>query len=128
MRRAFLYSQEVFQGETVRFQNRITDTAGVALTADAVTNWSMRAYENGALVKKIVDNSTDSTTAFFNTLQTGNGWDIDATGYNFEYVMQGDAFKMEGGKSYRIEFDARTETEKVKWVWTLRVLPWMGTT
>lgn len=128
MKRTTIYKQEIFQGETARFQNRVTTTDGVPLTDASVLTWNVRVYNNGSLVKKLVDNSTNTLNVFFATLQTGNGWDIDGTGYNFEYVMAGDAFKAEGGKTYRIEFDASTSTEKVKWVWNLSVLPWMGST
>ena len=126
MRRGPIYRSSGMQGESIRLQNRLVLSTGEALTAADVTSWSARVYCDGALVKKLVDASATTTDYFFDTLQTGNGWDKDATGYNFEYVIAGDAFKSQGGKTYRIEFEAVTADEKVRWVWMVTLKPWMG--
>lgn len=126
MRRGPIYRSSGMQGESIRLQNRLVLSTGEALTAADVASWSARVYCDGALVKKLVDASSDTSGYFYNTLQTGNGWDKDATGYNFEYVIAGDAFKSQGGKTYRIEFEAVTADEKVRWVWMVTLKPWMG--
>lgn len=128
MKRGLISEVEAFQGSDARLQNRLVTTDQSLLTTAEITSWSAKVYDasRGALVKKLVDQSTTTTGYFYDTLQTGNGWSRDSTGYNFEYVLDGDAFKMEGGKNYRIEFEAVTADEKVKWVWLLKVAPWMG--
>lgn len=130
MSRAMIPSVEVFQGSDARLQNRLVTTAQAVLDRDDITSWSARVYDmsRGTLIKKLVDGSQDVSSNFFATLQTGNGWSRDSTGYNFEYVVDGDAFKTEGGKQYRIEFNAVTADENVKWAWVLKVQPWMGPT
>lgn len=128
--RTMLPVAEVFQGADARLQNRLVTTDQAVLVPTDITSWSARVYDmsKGTLLKKLVDGSQDVSTNFFATLQTGNGWSRDSTGYNFEYVVDGDAFKMEGGKQYRIEFNAATVDENVKWAWILKVHPWMGPT
>lgn len=126
MRRGPIYRSSGVQGESIRLQNRIVLSTGEALTATNVVSWSARVYCDGSLVKKLVDASSSVGENFYDALQTGNGWDKDATGYNFEYVVAGDAFKSQGGKTYRIEFEAVTADEKVRWVWMITLKPWMG--
>lgn len=126
MRRGPTYRTSVLQGDAVRIQNRIVLSSGALLTTGDILTWSSRVYCDGSLVKKLVDASATTDGYFYDTLQTGNGWDKDATGYNFEYVIAGDAFKSQGGKTYRIEFEAVTADEKVRWVWMVTLKPWMG--
>jgi len=117
---------EEYQGASVRLQNRLVLTDQSYLVPDDVEAWTVKAFEGSRLIKTLVDAEIDATENFFAELQTSNGWSRDAIGYNFEYVLAGDAFKTEGGHTYRIEFDARTADETVKWVWMYKVLPWHG--
>lgn len=121
---------DVVQGASVRLQNRLVFTDQSLLTQADVNNWTVKVFDasTGRIVKILEDQETDATDNFYDTLQTGSGWSRDATGFNFQYVLAGDEFKAEGGKQYRIEFDARTDDESLKWVWVLRVQPWMGRT
>lgn len=119
---------DIFQGAAARLQDRIVLSDQSVVTQADVNNWSVKVYDqsSGKLIKTLVSGETDTTENFFDTLQTGNGWSRDATGYNFEYVIAGDDFKQEGGKQYRVEFDAATASESLRWVWIIRAQPWMG--
>ena len=128
MNRARIDKFSAIEGTAVRLQNRVAFNDGSLVTQADVVTWSVRVFTTptGKLVKVLVDESADATVNFFDTLQTDNGWSRDATGYNFEYVIDGNAFKIEGGRSYRFEFYVTTADEKIKWIWDGYYEPWMG--
>ena len=122
------YEGYPFQGASIRLQNRVVFNSQALITQADVASWSVKVFDPSTrkMLKVLVDASSDATANFFDTLQTGNGWDRDGLGYNFEYVLKTSDFKCEGGKKYRIEFDVRTSNETIKWVWSISVAPWMG--
>jgi hypothetical protein len=51
--------------------------------------------------------SIEVASLIFDTLQTGGGWEVDETGYNFKHVLDvsaNQAFSV-AGRSYRIVFE-----------------------
>jgi len=116
----------LYPGTDARLQRRIvTSDQAIIATAD-ITSWKAKVYDGKKLLKTLIDTST-TTGYFYDTLQTGNGWSRDALGYNFEYVVNGDAFAHEGGRQYRVEFDVTTADDKIRFAWVLHYQPWMGT-
>lgn len=112
-----------FQGAPARLQNRIVTTDQSLLVPSDVTELTAQVFFGGRLVKTL---TIDADDVLFSTLQVANGWSRDAIGYNFEYVVAGDAFKHEGGRQYTLEFKAVTLAEPVKWSWILHYQPWNG--
>ena len=128
MKRGRIFYATNTQGSTLRLQNRLTTSDDALLTQAAVNSWTLRVFKDGTLVKKLVDASTDATDNFYDTLQTGSGWSEDSRGFNFQYVLDPADIRLEGGNIYRFEFSAVTDDETVKWVWQVRVDPWVGAT
>jgi hypothetical protein len=131
MKRSLVSDAEVFQGAPVRLQNRLVISTQVPLVQSDFTSWTLKVI-SGATVHTVVNASTMKVGTFFDTLQTGNGWSRDSTGYNFEYVFTPSGFinlvsgeQYEGGKTYRLEFST-AGTNVVKWVWNVKVLTWAG--
>ena len=115
---------ELFQGADARLQARLVKSDQSVVTVAEVDSFTVKIYEGRQFRKNLSDVDVDDH--FFDTLQVGNGWSRDATGYNFEYVVAGDDFVNEGGVTYRVEVDVLTDTEKVRAAWYLKYLPWAG--
>jgi len=119
---------ELVEGSTGRLQNLVVDSTQTPLIPTDVDTLSARVYDtsSGKFVKLLLDNVIDASPYIFATLRTTNGWTRNTTGYNFEYVVAKDAFRNLGGRSYRIEFEANTSTERVRWAWNVVYTPWFG--
>lgn len=133
MKRSLVSDAETFQNAPVRLQNRLVKSNQSLLVPADITTWTLKVI-SGTTVHTVV-NAQPAAGYFFATLQTGNGWSRDSTGYNFEYVFTptgvisgASAEQYEGGKTYRLEFiavDAGGAT-LAKWVWNVKVMPWAG--
>lgn len=131
MKRSLISDAEVFQGAPVRLQNRLVRSDQTPLVQADFTSWTLKVI-SGTTVHVVVNASTTKVGTFFDTLQTGNGWSRDNTGYNFQYILTPGGYivgasgeQYEGGKTYRLEFST-AGTEVVKWVWNVKVLTWAG--
>ena len=90
-------------------QERFVDRFGAVVYQAAVATWDVMVFdtalEETVDVYSVTGNLPTATNGtVYTVLQTGNGWDTDATGYNFDYTLPSDAFERHGGHTYIVEF------------------------
>jgi len=131
MKRSQISDAEVFQGAPILLQNRLVTADQTPLVQGDFTSWTVKVI-SGTTITPVVNASTSKGANFYDTYQTGNGWGRDGIGYNFQYTLTPGGFingasgeQYEGGKTYRLEFST-AGTNIVKWVWNVKVLPWVG--
>jgi len=133
MKRGLISDAEVFQNAPIRLQNRLVKSSQQLLLRGDITTYSLKVISGNTA--HVVFAADPPLLNFYDTLQVGNGWSRDASGWNFEYVFTPNGYingasgeQYEGGKTYRLEFTAVDVggATLAKWVWNVKVLPWAG--
>lgn len=93
-------------GENVVTRGLLTNDADQPHTQSSISSLDVLVYEAAALATDLYTPAAPSVAStFYNTLQTGDGWDFDP-GYNFKHtVANGDVtggFK--GGHNYLVRY------------------------
>jgi hypothetical protein len=95
---------EVWEGYPATVVARVTGENGADIVKASITAITYTVYDQktGAVTKT----STALVVAdvVFDTLQTDDRWTIDATGYNFRFVVPGAAFP-NGGTTHEVAVD-----------------------
>lgn len=93
----------IFEGSRATFLSRIVAPDGSYLTQADIDAITYYVYDSDDLTNHLYTGPIDKTTAVFDTLQTGNLWTIDDTGYNFIYTAQ-ETENLEARHRYTIQF------------------------
>lgn len=82
-------SAVVAWGNSVVCLARVVGADQTPITVDSVSSVEINVVRrsNGEIV---VDEDPDPGDVFFDDLQTDYGWTVDAIGYNFRYIVNGD--------------------------------------
>jgi hypothetical protein len=92
-----------WEGADLAAMARLVNVAQTAVTQATIASAYLKVYDaDGTQVSTTVTLTVSSV--IFDTLQTGNGWTVDSTGYNFRYVITGATYFPDGGVRYTGEF------------------------
>ena len=78
----------IFEGSRATFISRIVAPDGSYLIQSDIDGITYYVYDSDDLTNHLYTGQIDKTTTVFNTLQTGDIWTVDDTGYNFLYTME----------------------------------------
>lgn len=96
---------DALEDAPVTYFARVRNTIGTLLTQATTTGITCKVFRLSEEddPEELFTPSVVVASSVFDTLQTGDVWDIDATGYNFRHVLSGSNFPAPA-TVYRVEY------------------------
>ena len=117
---------EVWEGETIRFRDRLYMNSGSAMTSSNAQSAVVRVFDLSATADEsdYLYTSTVTSTSMGSLVVALTSWDVDDTGYNVSLTLHTSTFTQQGGHVYGVEIAFSTSTDGTKRVMgEVRVLP-----
>ena len=92
-----------FEQSAISLFSRIRNRNAEVVTRAMVSSIALKVFDTCDASTPISTTAPSKTDVVFDTLQTGGGWTVDATGYNFRYETTA-AQLPHGNRLYRFEF------------------------
>lgn len=102
-------------------KHRVVDWDRTNIQQSALTAIYYTTKRNGTQIQAAT--AIAKSSAIFNSLQTGDEWFKDDTGYNFRYIVPGTLFTEAGEYAVKVHFDHADGPEKDFWeLWQINVV------
>ena len=102
---------EVWEDSGPTFMARVKGNDGAYITQASLTAITWKVYDSDSATPNtaIANGTCTVASSVFDTLQTGDPWSKDSTGYNFKYTMAATSVPT-GGHNYVVEFSFDPKT------------------